>query len=228
MKLKRIGTDIILFQLSETDSNIYLIGDTVIDTGTGFNFPLLRQMFKVTKNDFEKVKQIINTHSHFDHIGGNGFFYNASISIHENGAEVVEKADIEKSCADFYDGKLHPRKVARKLKEGDVIKLNNGSELQVIYTPGHTDDSICLYEKKKKIMFTGDTIFADGLGSAKFINSDAEAMKKSLERISKLEVEQYFPGHGEIVEKMGKKRIQTLIKEVDKIETTEEDEAGEE
>jgi len=225
MKLKRIGSDIILFQLSETDSNIYLVnGDTVIDTGTGFNFPLLKQMFKASKNDFEKVKQIINTHSHFDHVGGNGYFYNATISIHEKGAEVLEKADVEKSCADFYDGKLNPRKVDKKLKDGDIIKLGNGFEFQVIHTPGHTDDSICLFDKKRKIAFTGDLIFADGLGSAKFINSDAELLKKSLEKISKLGVEQYLPGHGEVVEKMGSKRMQALMKEVDKIETADEEE----
>jgi glyoxylase-like metal-dependent hydrolase (beta-lactamase superfamily II) len=227
MKLKRIGSNIILFQLSEVDSNIYLInGDTVVDAGTGFNFPLLKQMFKASKNDFEKVSQVINTHSHFDHIGGDGYFYNATISVHERGAEVLEKADIEKSCADFYDGKLMPRKVAVRLKDGDVIKAG-GMELQVIHTPGHTDDSICLFDKKSGIMFTGDTIFADGLGSAKFINSDAGLLKKSLEKISKLNVVQYLPGHGETVEKMGSRRMQTLMKEVGKIETADEDEEEE-
>ena len=141
--LKRIG-NIVLIQLSDIDSNIYIIDDTVIDSGTGFNFTRLYSILKMLKKNFESFTQVVNTHGHFDHIGGNGYFLNAKIAIHENDAPVIENADIEMSRADFFDGKLRPRKVDRKLRDGDVIDVN-GFKLLVVHTPGHTPGSICLY-----------------------------------------------------------------------------------
>lgn len=222
MKLKRIG-DITLIQLSDIDSNIYLIGDVVIDTGTGFNFPLMRQMFKTMKKSFEDIKLILLTHTHFDHIGGAGYFFNAKIAVHKIGAPVLEKADTDKSAADFYNGNLKPKKVDMLLKGGDRIKAGR-LNLEVIETPGHTDCSITFYDKAKKIAFTGDAVFADGIGRTDFINSNPTDMRKSLEKLSKLKIDRYFPGHGDIVEKQGSKRIETLLEEADRAEPIKEEE----
>ena len=88
--IKRIG-DITLIKLSDMDSNIYLVGDTVIDSGTGFNFTRLRSMFSAMKKEMKDVKNVVNTHGHFDHVGGNGYFLNAKVSIHEADAHILEK-----------------------------------------------------------------------------------------------------------------------------------------
>ncbi|MBI4173903.1 MAG: MBL fold metallo-hydrolase, partial [Candidatus Aenigmarchaeota archaeon] len=137
--IKRLG-DIILIQLSDMDSNIYLIGDVAIDSGTGFNFTRLKDILRVLKKGLGDFKQVVNTHGHFDHVGGDGYFLNAKIAIHENDAEIVEKGDAARSVADFFDGKLNPRKVDTKLKEKDVIKAGAYS-FEVIHTPGHTPGS---------------------------------------------------------------------------------------
>src|SRR4030043_1843695 len=109
--IKRIGPNIVLIQLSDIDSNIYVLGDTVIDSGTGFNFTRLHPLLKIMKMNFSSIKQVINTHGHFDHVGGNGYFLNAKIAIHEKDAPIIENAKNEESMADFFDGKLKPRKV---------------------------------------------------------------------------------------------------------------------
>ncbi|UCD07576.1 MAG: MBL fold metallo-hydrolase [Candidatus Aenigmatarchaeota archaeon] len=184
--IKRIG-DIVLIQLSDIDSNIYLVGDTVIDCGTGFNFTRLRDIFNALKRNMNDVKQIINTHCHFDHVGGNGYFLNAKVAIHEDDAKVLEKGDGELSNADFFDGKLHPRKPERILKEGD--KLNPDKlDLEVIHTPGHSPGSICLYDKKRKILFTGDTLFSDGVGRTDIAGGDPKGLESSLQRLLKINV----------------------------------------
>ncbi len=195
--LKRID-DIVLIQLSDLDSNIYLIDDCVIDTGTGFNFTRLHSILKVLGKNFESIKQVINTHCHFDHIGGNGYFLKASIAIHENDAPVIENADIVKSVADYFDGKLRPRKVDVKLKDGDVIDVGT-RKLKVIHTPGHTPGSICLYDEKDGILFSGDTLFSDGIGRTDCPGGDEEALIESLNKLSKLSFKKLLPGHGEPV-----------------------------
>ena len=90
MGVKKIG-NIILIQLSDVDSNIYVIGDTVIDSGTGMNFTRLYTTMKAFRIDPKAIRQVINTHGHFDHVGGNGYFINAKISIHEKDADIIEK-----------------------------------------------------------------------------------------------------------------------------------------
>ena len=67
--LRKIG-DIVFIDLSDLDSNVFLIGDTVIDSGTGFNFTRMYQALKILKLGFGGIKNIVNTHAHFDHIGG--------------------------------------------------------------------------------------------------------------------------------------------------------------
>ncbi len=207
MGLVKIG-DITLIQLSDVDSNIYLIGDTIIDSGTGFNSMRLHSVLKMQNTDLDKIKQVINTHGHFDHIGGNEYFYNAKIAIHEKEAPIVENADAEKSNVNFFAGELKPRKVDRKLKEGDLV----ANCLKVIHTPGHSPGSICLYDEKKKILFSGDTVFSDGVGRTDLTGGDPQALGESLEKLSKLKIEKILPGHGEPVLKMGNKRLELIMK----------------
>ena len=199
MKVLKIDDGIILVTLSDLDSNIYLLGDVVIDTGTGFNFTRLYDILKRLGKGFDSFKLIINTHCHFDHIGGNGYFYNAKVAMHEKDAVYVENGDREMTEADFFDGKLNHTKVDIKLKDADEI-----AGLRVIHTPGHTPGSICLYDESKKILFTGDTVFADGVGRTDLKGGDEKEMEKSLEKLSRLEIEKILPGHGEPVLKNAK------------------------
>ena len=203
--IKRIG-DVVVIQLSDVDSNIYLLGDTIIDSGTGFNFTRLRDIFRAMKKDMKDVTQVINTHGHFDHIGGNGYFLNAKVAIHKSDADIIERGDAALAAADFFDGKLHPRKVERRLENGDKLQAG-GMELEVVHTPGHTHGSICLLAKKEGLLFTGDVIFRDGIGRTDFANSDPNLMVASLEKIKTLPGRQVLPGHGEAFDKKTMEKI---------------------
>jgi glyoxylase-like metal-dependent hydrolase (beta-lactamase superfamily II) len=188
--IKKIG-DVGVIQLSDTDSNIYIVGNTVIDAGTGFNFTRLMAIFSAIRKDMNSIEWVINTHGHFDHIGGNGYFLKAKVAIHEADAPILEKGDEEMSFSDFFEGQIRPRKVDRKLKDGDEI---NG--LKVIHTPGHSRGSICLYDEKNKVLFSGDTVFAQGIGRTDLPGGSEEEMKKSLAKLKGLKIDKLFPGHG--------------------------------
>ncbi len=195
--LKRIG-DIILIQLSSSDSNIYLIGDTAIDSGTGFNFTRLRDILRVLKKDLKDFRQVILTHSHFDHMGGHGFFFEAKAAMHRDDAGVMEKGDPEASLANFFDGHLKPKKPDMLLKGGEKINAGN-MELEVIHTPGHTPGSICLYDAKTATLFSGDMIFSNSIGRTDTPGGDPSAFAASMEKLRKLKIERLLPGHGDPV-----------------------------
>jgi glyoxylase-like metal-dependent hydrolase (beta-lactamase superfamily II) len=192
--IKKFG-NVVLISLSDFDSNIYLIGSALIDAGTGFNFIRLRDLLKILQKQFGDITQVINTHGHFDHIGGNGFFSKAKILIHRNDAPIVETADVELSAADYFDGKIRPKRVDTKLEGNETLSLD-GSSLEVIHTPGHTLGSVCLYDRKSQSLFTGDTVFENAIGRVDFPNSDLKAMQASLDRLRELKVKTVFPGHG--------------------------------
>ncbi len=188
--IKKIG-DISMIHLSDSDSNIYVVGNTVIDAGTGLNFTRMMDMFRMMGKKTDDIEWVVNTHGHFDHVGGNGFFFDAKIAIHEDDADVVEKGDQELSFADFFDGRMKAHKVEKRLKDGDEI-----AGLRVIHTPGHSPGSICLYDEKNRILFSGDTVFAEGRGRTDLPGGSEEEMRKSIEKLKGLKIDKLLPGHG--------------------------------
>lgn len=124
------------------------------------------------KNGFEIV-YVINTHSHHDHVGGNSKVLqisNAKIISHRNASN---NRDIE-------------------VDDGDQILLGN-IKLEIMHTPGHTDDSICILAEDHLI--TGDTLFVGRIGGT-YTNSDALIEFDSLKRLMKLnDLISVWPGH---------------------------------
>ena len=127
-------------------------------------------------------KLIINTHGHFDHVGGDRFLkdkYGASIMVGEN----------EKNDLDFDpDGYL---------ADGDVLKIGN-SILKIIATPGHTKGGICLFGEG--FVFSGDTIFAGNIGRTDLAGGSNADMAASLKKLDGLipDGATVYPGHGDI------------------------------
>ena len=120
-----------------------------------------------------KVKFAVATHEHFDHVS------TLDEAASRLGAKVVAHRDSPVRC-DI------------RVADGDVLGLG-GREVRVIHTPGHTEDSICLYDGSH--VFTGDTLFVGTIG--RFEIEKAEEMFTSLhEVILKLPPETViFPGH---------------------------------
>ena len=86
--------------------------------------------------------------------------------------------------------------VDKTLVEGDIIKTKN-FEFVVVWTPGHTDGSICLYEKEKHILISGDTLFSEGPGRYDLPYGDKKELVESLKKLSEFKIELLLPGHGE-------------------------------
>lgn len=87
----------------------------------------------------------------------------------------------------------------RALKDGDSINFE-GLNLEIITTPGHSEDGISIYLKEKAMLFSGDCIFANGIGRTDLVDSNFQDLKNSIEeKIFKLPAEvEFFAGHGPV------------------------------
>lgn len=157
----------------------------IIDPGIDFEAEA-QPIFSYVDKEKLKIKYIVNTHGHSDHVNGNGIMqkkYAAPICIHELDASLLES--LEKHDA--------PNDVL--LKDGDVVKFGN-VDLKVMHTPGHTMGSVCLVGDK--IVFSGDTLFAGSIGRTDFIESSPRDMAVSLRKLVGLpDCLFVYPGHGE-------------------------------
>jgi hydroxyacylglutathione hydrolase len=182
------------------DSNCYLIKSdkvAVIDAG----IDPTRVLEKIDELGVD-VDFLVNTHCHYDHVGGNLLVKektNARICVHELDAGFMEKGDGRRILADLFGSGFLKVKPDLKLTDGQIIDLG-GVKLEVVHTPGHTPGSICLYESKSKSLFSGDTIFSNGIGRTDLPGGDWKALRKSVEKLLNLHrkegVEKIYPGHG--------------------------------
>ena len=118
------------------------------------------------KNNLQ-LNYILNTHHHYDHVGGNAELkkkYKAKIVGFEGDCERIPEIDI-------------------MLKDGEIWKQDN-FEAKVIHIPGHTLGHICFYFYNENNLFTGDTLFS--LGCGRIFEGTYEQMFDSLEKIKKL------------------------------------------
>lgn len=177
--------------------NVYLIdGEVLVDTGLEERAQKLVEQMRSEGVEISGIRVIVNTHGHFDHIGGNSLFKKltlAKICAHKNAVRKIETGD--DSCADLFDRKPALSKVNEVLAQGDEI-VSAHHLFKVLHTPGHTDGSICLYEPEKKILISGDTLFADSIGRVDLPTGSLLGMRHSLRKLRKLEIKLLLPGHG--------------------------------
>ncbi len=190
--------------------NTYLIdGKILIDPGLPAYFPLVMEGISSLGFSPKDIDIIINTHRHFDHIGSNKLFRDrckAQIWTHKEELDGVQ--DGKYTYDHVFNHNYLPVTVNKTLKDGDTIETSNFN-FRVIHTPGHTKGSICLYDEEKRILISGDTLFANGVGRTDLKTGSLLKLIKSLKKLSSLKIRYLLPGHG--LFKIGEYGIKRVI-----------------
>ncbi|MGD9817446.1 MAG: MBL fold metallo-hydrolase [Desulfomonilaceae bacterium] len=148
--------------------------------------------------DSGKLKLIICTHAHPDHLEGALTLKNAGVKL---AMSQEEERYIHDVGAAWYTGQgkeMPPIQLNFHLKNGNLVLGKH--EFEVIMTPGHSPGGLALYWPRHKILFTGDTIFLKSVGRVDLPGGNAKLLKKSVDELSKLKIELLIPGHGPAVQ----------------------------
>ncbi|MBI4619500.1 MAG: MBL fold metallo-hydrolase [Desulfobacterales bacterium] len=201
-RITELCPNIFLIRGEDTSSHSYLIrGDyknLLIDSGVDKNFSRLQKSLLTLGLKVRDIDIVINTHEHFDHIGANRYFQDyALIAAHRFAATKITVEDRYVTMYKSGDLNEPSLKVHLWLENRFRFDLGNYS-LEVVHTPGHSSGSICIYEFTRKILFTGDTLFAGGTLSYIGESGSVGDYINSISLMETRKINELYPGHGEI------------------------------
>lgn len=145
----------------------------------------------------DKIRYILLTHGHFDHIAGAGFYadmFSAKIVISLAEEPFLHDNNLNLSAL-FGNSQLACCNADITLKGGDKLMLGD-SEFQFMLTPGHTAGSGCFVFAEDRIIFSGDTLFCRSMGRVDFPTGNPSQMITSLHRLRDMQGDyKVYPGH---------------------------------
>lgn len=185
--------------VGELGVNCYLLADSqtkegvVIDPGAE-----PERILSVVQKNGVKVVAVLNTHGHFDHIGGNrkvAQTTGAPLMINKEDEPFLSRAS---TSAKMYGLRADDSPVPSSyLAEGDLIRFG-GHEIKVIHIPGHSQGGSCFYLGKDGILISGDSLFAESIGRTDLPGGSQTQLVGAIRAklMTLPEKVKVFPGHG--------------------------------
>jgi glyoxylase-like metal-dependent hydrolase (beta-lactamase superfamily II) len=184
------------YQFQEVISYLILGSEKAVlfDTGMGISRirPLVESLTRLPI-------QVVNSHTHFDHVGGNAEFdsvlgmdtrYTRRSAAGQAHAAVRGEVSPESLCRPLPGGveaesyRIRPFKISAYLKDGDVLDLG-GRRLEALAVPGHTPDALALLDRESGLLWTGDSFYEGEIWL--FVpETDLRAYRKSIRRLAAL------------------------------------------
>lgn len=191
-----------VFTFNPFKENTYILHDNtnecvIIDPGCYTPAEEIELSGYIRDNNL-KPMALLNTHTHIDHILGNNFVtlnYGLKPQIHRAGEVFLESAPDYGTMFGLRVSELAlPEKY---LEDREIFRFGNSS-LEVLYTPGHVDGSVCLVNHENRFVITGDVLFNGSIGRTDLPTGDFSRLEESIkEKLYTLPADYFVhPGHG--------------------------------
>lgn len=185
---------------SSLGSNVYFVNTSpavIIDTGHPF-FALQTLELLSKSVPLEKAAFLFCTHSHPDHVGAASLIkQSTTVQLYCLPVAKNDKLTPLHQSLLKLDSEFPP--IDRYLVDKELIELDDDT-IQIISTPGHSDDHCCFYFSKRRFLFTGDLIANEDIG---FLNLNKpyqiamNELRQSLQKCANISARLVFPGHGD-------------------------------
>ena len=192
---------IMIFDSNDMGQNVYLYYDEKSGEGVlidaGCSLADCDAFAKFTAENNIKIKAILLTHGHYDHITAADKLKNltnAPICACEMETQMLENPSLNLS---IHMGMNLQVSAERLFNEGDVFSFG-GISLKVLHTPGHTPGGVCYYDEENGNLFSGDTLFCESIGRTDFpLGNHRDLIKNIKEKLLSLPTDtKVYPGHG--------------------------------
>ena len=156
------------------------------------------QLVNFIKNENLKIKLLLNTHGHIDHVLGNDFVkdnFKVDLAIGEHDHDTLRS--VEAYAANYGFQNYKTAIPNRFLKEGDIVSFGS-STLRVWFTPGHAPGHVVFVNEDQKICIGGDVLFAGSIGRTDLPGGDMDILIESIHnKLFKFDNDMIvYPGHG--------------------------------
>lgn len=193
MKIKKyvvgmIGTNCYLVINEETKESV------MVDPGA---YPA--KVKNAVKEQGLKLKAVLLTHAHFDHIMGlSDVMEDVKVPVYVEEADLPMMTDGESNLSSAYVRGGYRFEEAVPVSDGQQLEIA-GFQCRVIHTPGHTPGGCCYYMEQEGVLFSGDILFQTSVGRSDFPGGSASALVRSVkEKLLVLPEETHvYPGHME-------------------------------
>ena len=177
-------------------------GVTLVDSGHARSPRGIERALARMDIPLDRVSRVVCTHGHPDHAGGARAFADRGIEvlIHPDDAAQldigVRDAIRKPSRGRIFAAMTPPLASFRPIVDGDVVPVLGG--LEVVHTPGHTAGSVCLYARRDRLLFVGDTLqrrFGRVSFASTLYSDDAHMARASVQRLAELDVKTIVFSH---------------------------------
>ncbi|HEU5204464.1 MAG TPA: MBL fold metallo-hydrolase [Candidatus Limnocylindrales bacterium] len=175
---------------------------SLIDCGYSGSAARIARGIEAAGRSLDELARVICTHGHPDHAGGARELALAGVAV------LIHPADGERLSTTWREALRHPSRggifaamtpeppATQPIEDGDILPILGG--LEVVHTPGHTPGSVCLYGRRDRVLFVGDTLqrrFGTVSFASTLYSDDIDAARRSVQRLALLDVDTVVFSH---------------------------------